>query len=108
MARQSRGQKRTVERVMHEFKEGELESSRGGKVKGRRQAVAIALREAGASRYETPQKNRENLARTKRRERTGTTRGGTTKAELYAQARRRDIRGRSRMSKAQLDRALHG
>jgi hypothetical protein len=108
MARQSRGQKQTVERVMHEFKEGELESSRGGKVKGRRQAVAIALREAGASRYETPEKNRENLARTKRRERTGTTRGGTTKAELYAQARRRDIRGRSGMSKAQLDRALHG
>jgi Family of unknown function (DUF6496) len=108
MAQQSRGQKRTVERVMHEFKHGELESSRGGKVKSRRQAVAIALSEAGASRNETPKQNRRNLARTKRRERSGTTRGGTTKAELYAQAKRRNIRGRSRMSKAQLDRALHG
>jgi hypothetical protein len=108
MAQQSRGQKRTVGRVMHEFKHGELESSRGGKVKSRRQAVAIALSEAGASRNQTPQKNRRNLARTKRRERSGTTLGGTTKAELYAQAKRRNIRGRSRMSKAQLDRALHG
>ena len=108
MARQSRAQQKTVERVMHEFKHGDLESSRGGKVKSRRQAVAIALHEAGASRNETPQKNRRNLARTKRRERSGTTSGGTTKAELYAQAKRRNIRGRSRMSKAQLERALHG
>jgi hypothetical protein len=108
MAQQSRGQKQTVGRVMHEFKHGELENSRGGKVKSRRQAVAIALSEAGASRNETPQKNRQNLARTKRRERSGTTLDGTTKAELYAQAKRRNIRGRSRMSKAQLDRALHG
>jgi hypothetical protein len=108
MARQSGAQKQTVERVMHEFKHGELESSRGGKVKSRRQAVAIALNEAGASRYETPKKNRQNLTRTKRRERAGTTRGGTTRAELYVQAKRRNIRGRSKMNKAQLQRALHG
>ena len=47
MAKQSSGQRRTVGRVMHEWKHGELESSRGGKVKRRRQAVAIALSEAG-------------------------------------------------------------
>ena len=108
MARQSRAQKQTVERVMHEFKHGELKRGRGGKVKSRRQAVAIALHEAGASKYETPKENRRNLARTKRRERAGTTSGGPTKAELYAQAKRRNIRGRSTMNKAQLQRALHG
>ena len=47
MAKQSSGQRKTVGRVMHEWKHGELESSRGGKVKGRRQAVAIALSEFG-------------------------------------------------------------
>src|ERR1700758_1745479 len=111
MPQTSPRQRKTTGRVMHEFKHGELKSGRGGrggKVKSRRQAVAIALHEAGASKYETPKKNRQNLARTKRRERTGTTRGGTTKAELYAQAKRRNIRGRSSMNKAQLERALHG
>jgi hypothetical protein len=49
MAKQSGAQKRTVGRVMHEWKHGELEGSRGGKVKSRRQAVAIALSAAGAS-----------------------------------------------------------
>ncbi|HUS05090.1 MAG TPA: DUF6496 domain-containing protein [Bryobacteraceae bacterium] len=42
-----------VKKVMHEFKQGELKSGGSGrKVKGRKQAVAIALseaREAGAS-----------------------------------------------------------
>jgi len=47
---QSRSQKRTIGRVMHEFKHGELKSSRGGKVKNPKQAVAIALQEAGASK----------------------------------------------------------
>ena len=50
MAESSR-QKRIAGRVMHEFKHGELKSGRGrnaGKVKNRRQAIAIALQEAGA------------------------------------------------------------
>jgi hypothetical protein len=85
MPRQTKAQKRTVERVMHEFKAGELASSTGQKVKSRQQAIAIALSEAGASR-----------------------RGGGAggKAELYAEAKRRDIPGRSAMSKAELERAL--
>ena len=33
---------------------------KGGKVKSRRQAIAIALNEAGASKYESPKENREN------------------------------------------------
>ena len=40
----------TVERVMHEYKEGDLKSSSGDKVKSRKQAVAIALSESGQSK----------------------------------------------------------
>ena len=112
---QSKAQKETVGRVMHEFKHGELKTSRGNKVKSPKQAIAIGLREAGASKYETREKNRENLKRTKARERRGATeknrtgRGSGrhhTRAQLYEQAKRRNIPGRSRMNKDQLERAL--
>lgn len=119
---QSKAQKDTVERVMHEFKHGELRMRGSGpRVRNPKQAAAIALREAGASNRESPKKNRDNLKRTKAKERLGRTakariegrngagdgaRGGATKADLYLEARRRDIPGRSRMTKAQLERAL--
>ena len=110
----SKAQKETVSRVMHEFKHGELETSRGRKVRNPKQAIAIGLREVGVSKYESNEKNRENLKRTKARERRGTTEkdrsertdDGQTRAELYAEARRRNIPGRSKMSKRQLERAL--
>lgn len=113
--RQSKQQKETVGRVMHEFKHGELKTSRGRKVKNPKQAIAIGLREAGASKYESKEKNRENLKRTKSRERYGETAkqrtersgGGPTRSELYDQAKRRNIPGRSRMNKRELERALH-
>jgi hypothetical protein len=35
---------------MHEFKHGELKISRGRKVRNPKQAIAIGLREAGASK----------------------------------------------------------
>ena len=63
-------------RVMHEFKHGELKSGPGGKagkVKSRRQAIAIALKEAGASKYEGKSENRRNLAKSKRKEAQGDT-----------------------------------
>jgi hypothetical protein len=114
MARhQSKEQKETIHRVMHEFKHGPLDRGRGGKVKNPKQAVAIALHEAGASKYESPEANRENLRRTKSRERrsaTGHRRaadGGTSRKDLYAEARRRNIPGRSKMSKSELAHALH-
>ena len=69
-------QKRITGRVMHEFKHGELKRSRGGKggkVKSRRQAVAIALREAGASKYESDRRNRRNLGKTESKEAQGRT-----------------------------------
>lgn len=133
---ESKEQRGTVERVMHEYKEGELRTGRGKgpKVKSRKQAVAIALHEAGATNQESPAKNRQNLARTKSKERKGQTaeaekegkraqsrtvrkgesrarsngasRSGETKEQLYAKAKARHIEGRSKMSKAQLQRAL--
>ena len=113
---QSKAQKETVQRVMHEFKHGELETSSGQKVKDPKQAIAIGLREAGASKYESKKKNRENLQRTKARERRSTTgkdrseRQGSpkrTRSELYREAKHRNIPGRSKMSKGELERALH-
>jgi hypothetical protein len=121
-------QRETIERVMHEFKHGELKTAAGKrKVKNPKQAVAIALNEAGASKYESPSENKRNLRRTKQKERRGETyrdevegrssrgksatgRDGTekTKAELYEEAKKRDIAGRSKMSKEQLEQALHG
>jgi hypothetical protein len=70
---QSKAQKETVSRVMHQFKRGQLETSRGRKVRSAKQAIAIGLREAGASKCESKGKNRENLKRTKARGRRGTT-----------------------------------
>jgi hypothetical protein len=148
-------QKRITGRVMHEFKHGELKSGPGGKggpVKNRRQAVAIALEEAGASNDESDRRNRRNLRRTEQKESQGksgqqaregksrvgaarkrestramggkdakktTARGenaaaartrrsdGHTRRELYAQAQRRRIEGRSKMTKRQLENALN-
>jgi hypothetical protein len=113
---QSKAQKETVGRVMHEFKHGELETSRGSKVKNPKQAIAIGLREAGASKYETKEKNRQNLKRTKARERRGATEKDRTehpkgreptRSQLYEEAKRRNIPGRSKMNKHELERALH-
>jgi hypothetical protein len=73
---QSSRQKRIEGRVMHEFKHGELKRGRAGKggpVKSRRQAIAIALEEAGASRNETPRRNKSNLSRTRAKEARGET-----------------------------------
>lgn len=74
MARQSRAQRQTVRRVMHEHKHGELKTARGRrKVKSRRQAVAIALREAGASKYPSSGEKKRGLRRTRRQKRDGRT-----------------------------------
>lgn len=153
MPQTNASQRRTVGRVMHEFKHGELKrgpSGKGGKVKNPRQAIAIALKEAGASKYESKSENKKNLAKSKRKEARGETaqqeregkshvgargrresssavrgkngkhhatrknksqrsqgRNGATKRELYAKAQRRGIPGRSKMSKQQLENALH-
>lgn len=134
MARhQSKEQKETVARVMHEYKHGELKTGgKGPKVKNPKQAIAIALHEAGATNQESEKKNRENLRRTKGKERRGETAeaekegkaaqdrtekaatarkssgrdAGKSKGALYAEAKRRNISGRSKMSKTELQHAL--
>lgn len=49
-----------VEKVMHEYKEGELHSGskKGPKVKSRKQAIAIALSEARKSGAKVPKKKK--------------------------------------------------
>jgi len=153
MPKPSPRQRKTMGRVMHEFKHGELKSGLGGKagkVRSRRQAIAIALKEAGASKYESERENRRNLAKSERKEARGDTyqqeregkshvgargrressaamggknatrttargrkaarararSGDATKEQLYRRAKARDIPGRSKMSKRQLENAL--
>lgn len=111
MPKQSEGQKETVERVMHEFKHGELKSGNGRKVTNPKQAIAIGLSEAGASNQQSPAENKKRRAETKSRERKGQTgnaraEGDRSRSDLYAEAKQRDIPGRSKMDKAELERAL--
>ena len=76
MAKSTPRQRRVEGRVMHEFKHGELRSGpggKGGKVKSRRQAIAIALSEAGDSKYQSKSENKRRLRKTKRKERRGET-----------------------------------
>ena len=147
MSKESPKQKKVVGRVMHEFAHGELKSGpegKAGKVKNRKQAIAIALHEAGASKYESKKENEESLAKTERKQAEGTTyqqeaegkshvgasgrrestpamggenattptrrrgkAGGSSKKALYERAKSAGIEGRSRMSKQQLESALH-
>ena len=58
MATSSSKGKRKVHKVMKEHKEGTLKSGTGGKVKSRKQAVAIALSEARKSGAKIPKKKR--------------------------------------------------
>ena len=95
MAKESMAQRKTTGRVMHEFKHGELKSGRGGKVKSRRQAIAIALKEAGASKYESKSENKRNLAKSKRKEATGRTYQQEREGKSHVGARSRRSSSRS-------------
>jgi hypothetical protein len=98
MARESMAQRKTAGRVMHEFKHGELKSGRGGKggkVKSRRQAIAIALKEAGASKYESKGENKRNLARSKHKEAAGRTYQQEREGKSHVGARGRRASSRS-------------
>ena len=56
-----------VKKVMHEYKHGELKSGKrgkGGKVKSRKQAVAIALSEARKSGAKIPKKKAASKKKT--------------------------------------------
>jgi hypothetical protein len=61
---------------MHEFAHGELKSGpggKGGKVKSRKQAIAIALSESGTSKFKSEKKNQKSFSRTRQKEATGRT-----------------------------------
>ena len=114
---QTKAQKETVERVMHEWKHGELKGPDGTKIKDPKQAIAIGLSEAGDSDRVTPRRNHHNAAHTHAAERAGRTgrqaaegkdAPAQTRSALYAEARRRGVPGRSKMTKAQLEAALAG
>jgi hypothetical protein len=78
-------QRKTVKRVMHEYKHGELKTARGArKVRNPKQAIAIALSEAGASKYDTPQERAHNLRRTKTKEKRGETAQAATEGRARA------------------------
>jgi hypothetical protein len=92
MPKTSPGQRKTLGRVMHEFAHGELKSGpegKGGKVKSRRQAIAIALKEAGASKYESKTENKRNFAKSERKEARGEREG---KSHVGARGRRESSR----------------
>jgi hypothetical protein len=54
---------RKITRVMREYKRGTLRSSSGGKVRKRKQAVAIALSEARQAGARIPRRRRTSRAR---------------------------------------------
>jgi len=62
MARYSKKAQEKIEEVMHEFKEGTLKSGkdgRGGKVKSRKQAIAIGISEAREAGLKVPPEKKE-------------------------------------------------
>ena len=98
MAQVTGRQRRTAGRVMHEFKHGELKSGSGGKagkVKSRKQAIAIALKESGASKYESKRGNGRDERKSEAKEARGKTgqqeREG--KAKIGASGRRESTPG---------------
>jgi hypothetical protein len=98
MAKTSPRQRKTLGRVMHEYAHGELKSGRGGrggKVKSRRQAIAIALHEAGASKYDSDAEHRRSRARTQRKEARGETAQQETEGRSHVGARGRRESSRS-------------
>ena len=59
MAKYAKEDQDKVEKVMHEYKHGELKSGKGGKggnVKSRKQAIAIGLSEARRAGAKVPKK----------------------------------------------------
>lgn len=76
MAKATERQRRIEGRIMHEFAHDELKSGpggKGGKVKSRKQAIAIALSEAGDSNYKSKPANSRAKAKTVAKEARGKT-----------------------------------
>ncbi|MGH6888974.1 MAG: DUF6496 domain-containing protein [Rhizomicrobium sp.] len=93
MAKTTPRQRKTIGRVMHEYEHGELKSGRtgkAGKVKSRKQAIAIALNEAGASQYRSKVQNQTAERKSEWKEARGDTyqQEAEGKSHVGARARR--------------------
>lgn len=98
MAKTNPRQRKTIGRVMHEYEHGELKSGRAGKagkVKSRKQAIAIALNESGASNLKSNAQNRKAERKSERKE----SRGETYQQEAEGKSRV-GARGRRESSRA--------
>ena len=56
MTRYSKGAQKEVKKEMHEYKKGEAHSGKDGKVKSRKQAIAIGLSKARKKGEKVPDK----------------------------------------------------
>jgi hypothetical protein len=65
MARYGKKASQKVKRAMHERKSGTLRSGSGGKVKSKKQAIAIGLSEARAAGGKVPRKKSAKRGRKK-------------------------------------------
>ena len=68
MPKETKSQEKTVDRVMHEYAHGELKSGPGGKagkVKSRKQAIAIGLSEARKKGKKVPRKAKKKTKKRK-------------------------------------------
>jgi Family of unknown function (DUF6496) len=136
MAKQFGRQREIVGRVMHEFAHGELEtqgrkvrnprqaiaiglseagaSSRQSPASNRKQRAKTEDKERKGQTARQRKEGRRTAGPTASRAPAGkkaaaarrAVRGGTTRAQLYAEAKRRGLRGCSHMSKAELERKL--
>jgi hypothetical protein len=95
-----RGVKKGTKRA-RQYAHIKASEKRAGRSTGRAEEIA--------ARTVNKQRAQSGEARSSSRSGGGSSRsGGRTRDQLYAEARRRDIKGRSKMTKAQLQRALGG
>lgn len=98
------------ERQYQHVKEGLTERGRPEQVAERIAASTVNKERArtGESRTASATSTRDMPSSRRGGQRSHRGPGGRTRDQLYAEARRRGVRGRSRMTKAQLERAVGG
>jgi hypothetical protein len=67
MAKYGKGAQKRVKSAMHRRKKGTLKSGSGGKVKSRKQAIAIGLNEAREKGDKVPRKSSRSARSSKKR-----------------------------------------
>ena len=107
-----RGVKKGTKRARQyeHIKKSEREAGRSGKRAEEIAARAVNKERArsGESRTRSPSSIRDRSASSRGGKRSGEGPGGRTREQLYNDARKLGIEGRSKMSKAQLQRAVAG